>query len=112
MRDNIGFSVRSDMLKSDVRTALLHRGIVSYEGKHGPLSQTKEEYTELVVSAGSFENMRTALIGAIASFAVYGDAKPGDCKCYWRIEPDYEQNDSSHRCYARFLITTRAEVKD
>lgn len=102
--------VRSDLLKTDVKESLFQRGIVSYDGKKGPLSQTGEEYTELIVSSGSFGNMRKALTGAVAEFAI-GDG-PGNFKCYWRIEPDYEQKDNSHRCYARFLITTKAEIND
>lgn len=89
-----------------VDSYLQSKGIEPLDGLKQRLSQTGEEYIELIVAADGIAALTQALGGAVAAFG-----SPG-CRCYWRIRADLEQRLSDGdriRAYVRFLMTTKPE---
>ena len=74
------------------------------DGFAGPISQTGEEYIEVVITGNTIANVGKMMAGAIAS---YGDS---NSTLYWRIKPEYDgSRGNEKKGYARFLITNRKE---
>lgn len=102
-------AVRSDQFRRYVQDKLSDRGIICEDGPLGPQSQTGIEYKELIVTAGSFDDLCNAMTHAILAFSKR-DPQAGivNEKCLWRVGPEYDDGYSnSHRGYVRFAIVVK-----
>jgi hypothetical protein len=100
-------NVLSDELHQNIVNGLaIHYDVESKDGVKGPLSQTGEEYIELIVRASTIKALGSAIMGAISAF---GRGKGSTC--YWRTKTEVDlESGSTPRAYLRFCVSNRPEL--
>jgi len=96
-----------DAFREDVKSRIKEKyGIVDFLiGFPCVVSQTGEEYIEVVLTAQNTKELAKMMAGAIAAYGKAGD------RLYWRIEPEYDESMwKAKKGYARFLVTDKKEI--
>ena len=96
-----------DAFREDVKFRIEKKyGITEFiKGFPCPISQTGEEYIEIILTAQNTHELAKMMAGAIAAYGKSGD------RLYWRIEPEYDETMwKTKKAYARFLVTGEKEI--
>jgi hypothetical protein len=100
----------SEAIQAIIEAALLDKGVVSVDGRKGPIAQTGEDYSEFSIRSprghGS-SALAVAVAGLVCAFAQDG------WTCYWRMKADYyDAPGELPGVYVRFIISGKPELSE